>query len=133
MVNARLIHQQLAELKDLGIRLAIDDFGTGYSALAYLRSFPIDIVKIDQSFVASLDQDEQAVALVRSIISIADALSLDTIAEGVETVTQLQTLRRLGCQVAQGHYFSRALPVEGVASYLDEERLVNLGALPSGD
>jgi EAL domain-containing protein (putative c-di-GMP-specific phosphodiesterase class I) len=133
MVNARLIHQQLAELKDLGIRLAIDDFGTGYSALAYLRSFPIDIVKIDQSFVASLDQDEQAVALVRSIISIADALSLDTVAEGVETVPQLQTLRRLGCQVAQGHYFSRALPVEGVASYLDEERLVNLGALPSGD
>jgi len=123
MVNARLIHRQLAELKALGVRLAIDDFGTGYSALAYLRSFPIDVVKIDQSFVASLDEDEQAVALVRSIISIADALSLDTIAEGVETVTQLQTLRRLGCQVAQGFYFSRALPVENLVGYLrDEER-----------
>jgi len=125
MVNSRLIHQQLAELKQLGVRLAIDDFGTGYSALAYLRSFPIDIVKIDQSFVASLDEDEQAVALVRSVISIADALGLDTVAEGVETVAQLETLRRLGCQVAQGHHFSRALSVDGLVGYLEEEKMQN--------
>jgi EAL domain-containing protein (putative c-di-GMP-specific phosphodiesterase class I) len=124
MVNSPLIRQQLDQLKDLGIRLAIDDFGTGYSSLAYLRSFPIDIVKIDQSFVAALDEDEQAVALVRSIISIADALGLDTVAEGVETTTQLQTLRRLGCQVVQGHYYSRAQPPEALAGFLGEQEAV---------
>jgi diguanylate cyclase len=132
MVNSRLIHQQLDELRQLGVRLAIDDFGTGYSALAYLRSFPIDIVKIDQSFVASLDEDEQAVALVRSIISIADALGLDTVAEGVETLTQLEKLRRLGCQVAQGHHFSRALSVDGLVTYLVDEKMLQATASPSG-
>jgi diguanylate cyclase (GGDEF)-like protein len=120
MVNSSLIHQQLDELKQLGVRLAIDDFGTGYSSLAYLRLFPIDIVKIDQTFVASLDEDEQAVAVVRSIISITDALGLDIVAEGVETSTQLETLRRLGCQVAQGHYYSRALPMDALTVYLEQ-------------
>jgi diguanylate cyclase (GGDEF)-like protein len=124
MVNSPLIRQQLDQLKDLGIRLAIDDFGTGYSSLAYLRSFPIDIVKIDQSFVAALDEDEQAVALVRSIVSIAEALGLDTVAEGVETSTQLQTLRRLGCQVVQGHYYSRARPPAALAGFLGEQETV---------
>jgi EAL domain-containing protein (putative c-di-GMP-specific phosphodiesterase class I) len=89
-------------------------------------------VKIDQSFVASLDEDEQAVALVRSIVSIADALGLDTVAEGVETLTQLETLRRLGCQVAQGYHFSRALSFDGLVGYLDEDEVLNTPALPSG-
>ena len=133
MVSSQLIHRQLDELKQIGVRLAIDDFGTGYSALAYLRSFPIDIVKVDQSFVASLDEDEQAVALVRSIISIADALGLDTIAEGVETVSQLRTLRRLGCQVAQGHHFSRALPAEGLVRYLSDEEMPHVSEPVSWD
>jgi diguanylate cyclase (GGDEF)-like protein len=133
IVNAPFILQQLAELKHLGVRLAIDDFGTGYSALAYLRSFPIDIVKIDQSFVSALDEDEQAVALVRSIISIADALGLDTVAEGVETITQLETLRRLGCQVAQGFYFSRAVPGETLARYLRDEEIRHAAERVSGD
>jgi diguanylate cyclase (GGDEF)-like protein len=131
MVSSPLIREQLDELKQLGIRLAIDDFGTGYSSLAYLRSFPIDIVKIDQSFVAALDEDEQAVALVRSIISIAEALGLDTVAEGVETVSQLETLRRLGCQVAQGHYFSRARPAESFVSYLQADEMVPSAELGS--
>jgi EAL domain-containing protein (putative c-di-GMP-specific phosphodiesterase class I) len=119
MVNSPLIRQQLDELKQLGVRLAIDDFGIGYSSLAYLRSFPIDIVKIDKSFVTALDEDEQAVALVHSIISIAEALRLDTVAEGVETPTQLETLRRLGCQVAQGFHYSAALPPDAFSVYLE--------------
>jgi diguanylate cyclase (GGDEF)-like protein len=123
MVNSPHIRQQLDELKELGIRLAIDDFGTGYSSLAYLRSFPIDIVKIDQSFVSALDEDEQSVALVRSIISIADALGLDTVAEGVESAVQLDTLRRLGCQVAQGHYYSCARRGEDLVGFLGEHEL----------
>jgi diguanylate cyclase len=121
MVNSHRIRQQLDELKQMGVRLAIDDFGTGYSSLAYLRSFPIDIVKIDQSFVAALEEDDQAVSLVRSIISIAEALGLDTVAEGVETGAQLDTLRRLGCQVVQGHHFSQALPPDAFADYLGLE------------
>lgn len=124
MVNSLLVRRQLDELKELGIRLAIDDFGTGYSSLSYLRTFPIDIVKIDQSFVAALDEDEQAVALVGSIISLANVLGLDTIAEGVETVTQYETLRRLGCQVVQGHYFSCARPPEDVVGFLGEPEVL---------
>jgi diguanylate cyclase (GGDEF)-like protein len=129
MVDSPLIRQQLDELKHLGVRLAIDDFGTGYSSLAYLRSFPIDIVKIDQSFVAALDEDEQAVALVRAIISIADALDLDTIAEGVETASQYLTLRRLGCQVAQGHYYCCARPPEDLVGFLGEDDVFAVDSL----
>ena len=121
MVDSPLILQQLNELKEFGVRLAIDDFGTGYSSLAYLRSFPIDIVKIDQTFVASLDEDEQAVALVRSIVSIAEALGLDIVAEGVETPSQLATLRRLGCQVAQGHHYCAALPMKELEAFLETD------------
>jgi EAL domain-containing protein (putative c-di-GMP-specific phosphodiesterase class I) len=130
MVNSVLIRRQLDELKEMGVRLAIDDFGTGYSSLAYLRSFPIDIVKIDQSFVEALDEGEQAVALVGSIISIADVLGLNTIAEGVETVTQFETLRRLGCQVVQGHYFSRARPAQELVGFLGEPAHPPFATLP---
>ena len=94
-------------------------------------AFSIDIVKIDQSFVSSLDEDEQAVPLVRSIISVADALGLDTVAEGVETLTQLETLRRLGCQVAQGYHFSRALSIDRLIDYLDEEAMLDSTVPPS--
>jgi EAL domain-containing protein (putative c-di-GMP-specific phosphodiesterase class I) len=125
MVNSPLVRQQFEELKDLGIRLAIDDFGTGYSSLAYLRSFPIDIVKIDQSFVAALEEDAQAVALVRAIISIAEALGLDTVAEGVETSAQFEILRRLGCQVAQGHYYSCARSPEDLVAFLADGALLS--------
>jgi EAL domain-containing protein (putative c-di-GMP-specific phosphodiesterase class I) len=96
-------------LKALGIRLAIDDFGTGYSSLSYLRQFPIDILKIDRSFVASLDGSADSNALVRSIINLSSTLRLDTVAEGIETAEQRQALRGLGAQHGQGYLFARAL------------------------
>jgi EAL domain-containing protein (putative c-di-GMP-specific phosphodiesterase class I) len=96
-------------LKALGIRLAIDDFGTGYSSLSYLRQFPIDILKIDRSFVASLDGSADSNALVRSIINLSSTLRLDTVAEGIETNQQRQALRGLGAHRGQGHLFAHAM------------------------
>jgi len=101
------VRKRLEELKRLGVRIAIDDFGTGYSSLAYLREFPIDILKIDRSFVTPLGIDPQAVALLRSIMAIANALTLDVVVEGVETETQVELLTGLGCEVAQGFHFAR--------------------------
>jgi diguanylate cyclase (GGDEF)-like protein len=99
--------QAMKELQALDVRIAIDDFGTGYSSLAYLREFPVNILKIDRSFVVPLGTDERAQALLGSILSIADALSLDVIVEGVETAEQAEILVDLGCSVAQGYYFGR--------------------------
>jgi EAL domain-containing protein (putative c-di-GMP-specific phosphodiesterase class I) len=97
----------LAELRGAGVRVSIDDFGTGYSSLMHLNRFPIDFLKIDRSFVEGLDRDPAAGNIVTAVISMAHALGLPTIAEGVETGEQLYTLRRLGCDYAQGYLFAR--------------------------
>jgi diguanylate cyclase (GGDEF)-like protein/PAS domain S-box-containing protein len=106
-------------LKALGTRLAIDDFGTGYSSLSYLRQFPIDILKIDRSFVASLDGSADSNALVRSIINLSSTLRLDTVAEGIESTLQRQVLRGLGAQRGQGHLFARAMDPAQMRELLD--------------
>ena len=97
----------LQELKSIGVRLALDDFGTGYSALAYLRRFPLDILKIDRAFVTPIAHDHSAAMLTRSIIDMADTLGLETVAEGVETEQQASLLRDMRCTFAQGFYFAR--------------------------
>ncbi len=102
--------EQLFALKDLGITLAIDDFGTGYSSLSYLRRFPIDVLKIDRSFVSDLGVDADADALVRAIAGMAKALKLSVVAEGVETAEQAAFLTELGCEAAQGWHFGRPVP-----------------------
>jgi diguanylate cyclase (GGDEF)-like protein len=107
MADTEQATRQLAELRKLGVRIAIDDFGTGYSSLAYARDLPVDILKIDRSFITPLDVDLQAVALVRAIVGIAKALDLDVIVEGVETTAQLELLADLGCNVVQGFYYGR--------------------------
>jgi diguanylate cyclase (GGDEF)-like protein len=99
----------LASLKRLGIGLAIDDFGTGYSSLAYLRQFPFDYLKIDRSFVARLGNSAVDRAMVAAIVALVEALGIDVVAEGVETSEQLAVLRDLGCDLAQGFFFSPAL------------------------
>jgi diguanylate cyclase (GGDEF)-like protein/PAS domain S-box-containing protein len=96
-------------LKALGVRLAIDDFGTGYSSLSYLRQFPIDILKIDRSFVASLDEGSDSSALVRSILNLSTTLRLDTVAEGIETAEQWHALESLGATRGQGYLFARPM------------------------
>jgi EAL domain-containing protein (putative c-di-GMP-specific phosphodiesterase class I) len=100
----------LHALKALGIRLAIDDFGTGYSSLSYLQRFPIDILKIDKSFVDGLSRGGSDAALARTIIALGDTLALRCIAEGVEDDAQRTHLQALGCDYAQGFFFARPMP-----------------------
>ncbi|MNN47561.1 Phytochrome-like protein cph2 [compost metagenome] len=108
----------LNRLKTLGVRLAIDDFGTGYSSLSYLRRFPIDVLKIDQSFIHGLSNDTNDAALVSAIISLGRSLDLNVIAEGVETEEQLAFLKAHQCEEGQGYYFSKALPADAFARLL---------------
>jgi diguanylate cyclase (GGDEF)-like protein/PAS domain S-box-containing protein len=124
-------------LKLTGVRLALDDFGTGYSSLAYLHRFPIDILKIDRSFVQRLDRDVEdaegvdAVALARAILSLADALGLDTVAEGIELDTQRNTLLMLGCKTGQGYAFGKPMPLEEILeAAVTRRRGVLAGNLP---
>ena len=108
----------LDELKALGFVVSIDDFGTGYSSLEYLHRMPIDEVKIDRSFVAGLGTDAENTAIVASIISLAHAMDLDVVAEGVETSEQLARLRSLGCDFAQGYFFARPMPTSEIDGHL---------------
>ena len=108
----------LAKLREQGIRLAIDDFGTGYSSLSYLRELPIDILKIDISFVAALDTGREASAVVRSIIRLAGTLGLRTIAEGIERPEQAGRLRTLGANLGQGFHYAPPLSEGELREYL---------------
>jgi len=109
---------RLRALKDLGIRLAIDDFGTGYSSLAYLQQFPVDILKIDRTFLVGAPQVGPSAALVHALIELGNALGLKTVAEGIETVEQLTRLKREGCDAGQGFYFSRPLEAADAERFL---------------
>jgi diguanylate cyclase (GGDEF)-like protein/PAS domain S-box-containing protein len=109
----------LQALRDMGVRLAIDDFGTGYSSLTYLKRLPIDVLKIDRSFVDGLGTDANDTSIVRMILSLASALDLTPIAEGVETELQLETLHRYGCKLGQGYLWSPGLPPDELVEWLD--------------
>jgi diguanylate cyclase (GGDEF)-like protein/PAS domain S-box-containing protein len=106
MHNTEATLARLRELKALGVRLAIDDFGTGYSSLSYLHRFPIDILKIDQSFVGRLTNSYSGPELARAVITLADTLGLDTVAEGIELETHVEALLALGCVAGQGYLFA---------------------------
>ena len=110
MHDARSALRVLRALKDIGVSLAIDDFGTGYSSLSYLQRFPLDVLKIDKSFVSELGVDPGGEGIVSAVVGLAKSLGLQVVAEGVETDEQLTELRRLGCDFAQGYLFSRPVP-----------------------
>ena len=118
MSDAPATTATLEVLRDLGVRAIIDDFGTGYSSLSYLERFPVDYVKIDRSFVGGLGEESGAAVLASGVISLAHALSLKVIAEGVETEEQLERLREMGCDLAQGHLFSEPLTVKAATNLL---------------
>ncbi len=116
--NRESINNKLKAIKDMGIDLVIDDFGTGYSSLSYLKLFPIDKIKIDQSFVHYISPDPEDTAIIAAIMSVAKTLKLRVLAEGVETKEQLEFLRASHCNEAQGYYFSRPLTTEGITELL---------------
>ncbi|MEE2829178.1 MAG: EAL domain-containing protein [Myxococcota bacterium] len=107
--NPRRASETLQDLKKLGVRLALDDFGTGYSSLSHLHRFPFDIIKIDRSFISRMGIDGHHPEIVRTIISLADSLRMDVVAEGVETALQGDILRDMGCRYAQGYFFAKPL------------------------
>jgi EAL domain-containing protein (putative c-di-GMP-specific phosphodiesterase class I) len=109
--DAPLAAEILIGLRKAGIRIALDDFGTGYSSLVNLKDFEIDCIKIDQSFVATLGEDRQTSAIVNSVTSLARALGLKVVAEGVENETQVQALRMAGCGLMQGYFYSQPMHV----------------------
>jgi diguanylate cyclase (GGDEF)-like protein/PAS domain S-box-containing protein len=122
----------LEALNELGVRLVLDDFGTGYSSLAYLNRFPFQALKIDRSFVDALGIEQEATAIVEAVIGMARALSLEVIAEGVESEVQLSELQRLGCDYAQGHLFQAAMPEREVSRLIAEGALGYSGISPEG-
>lgn len=110
----------LVQLRNIGVRISIDDFGTGYSNLSYLRNFPLDTLKVDQSFVRDCIADSKSRAIVKAIISMADGLGLSTIAEGVENHEQLTFLQNLGCRVFQGYLFSKPVAIDEFEAFLNK-------------
>lgn len=115
----------LGRLKQIGVSIALDDFGTGYSSMAYLRRLPIDVLKIDQSFIRDLAHDEDARSIVQAIVAMARALNKSVVAEGVETLTQANLLRAWGCNEAQGYLFSRAVAADTLEAMMGA-RLVSI-------
>jgi diguanylate cyclase (GGDEF)-like protein/PAS domain S-box-containing protein len=118
MDRTEFMMDRLTSLKKLGVHIAIDDFGTGYSALSYLRQFPIDIIKIDKSFIDGMEKDPASAALTRTIVGLGCTLGLSTIAEGVESASQRATLTELGCAIGQGYLFARPAEAADVSELI---------------
>jgi diguanylate cyclase len=125
MHDAEIHLGTLSALHRMGVELSLDDFGTGYSSLAYLKRFPVGKLKIDRSFVSDLDVDADDRAIASTIVSMGRNLRLTVLAEGVETEQQLDLLRKMGCDMAQGFYFSRAVPADQMARLLGEQPFLN--------
>jgi len=122
MRDMELSMRRLSELKELGVQLAVDDFGTGYSSLNYIQQFPVDILKVDKSFVDAMNSDARKSALTATILKLAEDLDLRPVAEGIERADQLERLLELQCDLGQGFYFAKPLPTDGLEALLDARR-----------
>jgi predicted signal transduction protein with EAL and GGDEF domain len=120
--DADAVGVSLRALKQLGVRLSVDDFGTGYSSLLYLRSYPIDALKIDRSFVGGMDDADADAAIVEGVIRLAHALGLEAVAEGGETPAQRARLQALGCELGQGYLWAKPMAPQALASWLEHAR-----------
>ena len=121
MQNVESTMHMLGQLQALGVTISLDDFGTGYSSLSYLHRFPISTLKIDQSFVSSMTNNQESLEIVRTILGLARNLKMEVIAEGVETLEQAMELKAMNCEYGQGYYFSRALNAEGAVGLLSSD------------
>jgi len=109
----------LRDLKDLGVKLSIDDFGTGYCSLHYLNRLPVDVIKIDRSLIAPMFQRASSIRLIKNVIRLGRDLGLEVVAEGVEQLSQMETLQELGCNTIQGYYCSRPMASFDFETYMD--------------
>jgi len=123
MENAKLAGPLLLQLKDMNVKIHIDDFGTGYSSLSYLHQFPVDVLKVDRSFVRRIGANEDNIEIVRAITTLAHSLNMKVIAEGVETEEQLAQLKALGCEYMQGYLFSKPLSGKDMEALLQKGRI----------
>lgn len=114
MTNVNETFSILSELKCLGVHVSVDDFGTGYSPLSYLKEYPIDTIKIDQSFIADIAKDKINEAIIKAIISMSHNLGLEVVAEGIEEPLQVSFLKRYRCQKGQGYLYNKPMTVEAV-------------------
>ena len=129
MEDADLARTRMEQLKALGVRLAVDDFGTGYSSLGYLQTFPIDVLKIDKSFVDGVAVGEDERAMLQAILALAKALRLTTVAEGIEELDQHRAMHELGCELGQGYLFARPMAPEALGELLADPNRTRLGLL----
>ncbi|MEO6655592.1 MAG: EAL domain-containing protein [Pyrinomonadaceae bacterium] len=120
MENAETAILMLKQIKETGVQISIDDFGTGYSSLSYLHRFPIDLLKVDRSFVSAMEENTENGEIVRTVIALAKALNLKVVAEGIESIHQFHQLRILGCEYGQGYLFSKPLPVAEIGRMLED-------------
>jgi diguanylate cyclase (GGDEF)-like protein/PAS domain S-box-containing protein len=120
MQDMELSTERLGKLKELGVQLAVDDFGTGYSSLNYIRRFPVDILKVDKSFIDGVNEGGEASALTEAVIKLAGILNLRPVAEGIERADQLQRLLELHCDLGQGYFFAKPMPSDELVGLLDE-------------
>jgi EAL domain-containing protein (putative c-di-GMP-specific phosphodiesterase class I) len=130
MRDTEVVARNLRTLRSFGIRIALDDFGTGYSSLAYLERLPIDILKIDRTFVGAMTDQQGEIGLTPAIVQLAQTLGHTPIAEGVENAQQVEHLRRFGCRLAQGYYLGMPKDARGTEELLQARRSVDrLGQL----
>jgi EAL domain-containing protein (putative c-di-GMP-specific phosphodiesterase class I) len=118
LVNREQTLATLEDIKAMNIKLSLDDFGTGYSSLGYLKQFPIDVLKIDRSFIQDIQVRDAETGLVKTIIDMGHVLGMEVVAEGVETREQLEYLKKHGCDAVQGFFFSRPLPAGEIVNLL---------------
>ena len=121
MENAETAIRMLKQIKETGVQISIDDFGTGYSSLSYLHKFPIDLLKVDRSFVSAMEDNSENGEIVRTVIALAKALKLKVVAEGIESIHQFHQLRILGCEYGQGYLFAKPMPVRDIEKLLDDK------------
>jgi EAL domain-containing protein (putative c-di-GMP-specific phosphodiesterase class I) len=112
----------LSDLKELGVTLALDEFGTGYSSLSYLKRFPVDIIKIDRTFIADLELGSASYTIVDAVVRLAHGLGMTVVAEGVQTEEQADRISAIGCDKCQGYYFARPTPADSIHTLIGQSR-----------
>jgi EAL domain-containing protein (putative c-di-GMP-specific phosphodiesterase class I) len=121
MENTEFAIEMMKQLKNMNLQLLVDDFGTGYSSLSYIQNFPVDMLKIDRSFVNRMSVEEESMGIIQAIIMMARSLGIKVLAEGVENGTQVEKLKSLKCDYAQGYYYSDVLSPEQMENLFEQK------------